>query len=72
LTDEVIRNLAVIEGLQVRSRTSSFAFKEKARICGRWARSLAPRSSWRDRCWARGPAVPEGARIAGPAGNPQC
>jgi TolB-like protein len=27
LTDELIRNLAVIEGLQVRSRTSSFAFK---------------------------------------------
>ena len=31
LTDEVIRNLAVIEGLQVRSRTSSFAFKDKPR-----------------------------------------
>ena len=27
LTDEIIRNLAVIEGLEVRSRTSSFAFK---------------------------------------------
>ena len=27
LTDEIIRNLAIIDGLQVRSRTSSFAFK---------------------------------------------
>jgi TolB-like protein/tRNA A-37 threonylcarbamoyl transferase component Bud32/Flp pilus assembly protein TadD len=31
LTDEIIRNLAVIEGLEVRSRTSSFAFKDKPR-----------------------------------------
>jgi len=31
LTDEVIRNLAVIDGLEVRSRTSSFAFKDKPR-----------------------------------------
>jgi TolB-like protein/Tfp pilus assembly protein PilF len=31
LTDEVIRNLAVIKGLEVRSRTSSFAFKGKPR-----------------------------------------
>jgi TolB-like protein/Tfp pilus assembly protein PilF len=31
LTDEIIRNLAVIRGLQVRSRTSSFAFKDKPR-----------------------------------------
>jgi TolB-like protein len=31
LTDEIIRNLAVIDGLQVRSRTSSFAFKDKPR-----------------------------------------
>jgi TolB-like protein/Tfp pilus assembly protein PilF len=31
LTDEIIRNLAVIKGLEVRSRTSSFAFKNKAR-----------------------------------------
>jgi len=31
LTDEIIRNLAVIQGLQVRSRTSSFAFKDKPR-----------------------------------------
>jgi serine/threonine-protein kinase len=31
LTDEVIRNLAVIQGLQVRSRTSSFALKDKPR-----------------------------------------
>ena len=31
LTDEIIRNLAVIEGMEVRSRTSSFAFKGKQR-----------------------------------------
>jgi serine/threonine-protein kinase len=31
LTSEVIRNLALIDGLQVRSQTSSFFFKDKAR-----------------------------------------
>lgn len=31
LTDEIIRNLAVIEGMDVRSRTSSFFFKDKPR-----------------------------------------
>ena len=31
LTDEIIRNLAVIDGLEVRSRTSSFSFKSKPR-----------------------------------------
>ena len=31
LTDELIRNLAVIEGLQVRSQTSSFAFRDTPR-----------------------------------------
>ncbi len=31
LTDEIIRNLAIIQGLQVRSRTSSYAFKDKPR-----------------------------------------
>ena len=31
LTDEIIRHLAVIKGLEVRSRTSSFAFKDKPR-----------------------------------------
>jgi TolB-like protein len=31
LTDEIIRNLSVIEGLAVRSRTSSFAFKDQPR-----------------------------------------
>ena len=31
LTDEIIRNLAVIKGMDVRSRTSSFAFKDKPR-----------------------------------------
>ena len=31
LTDEILRNLAVIKGLQVRSRTSSFMFRDKPR-----------------------------------------
>lgn len=31
LTDEIIRNLAVIEGVDVRSQTSSFFFKDKPR-----------------------------------------
>jgi serine/threonine-protein kinase len=31
LTDEIIRNLSVIEGLDVRSRTSSFTFKNRPR-----------------------------------------
>jgi TolB-like protein len=31
LTDEIIRNLSIIEGLAVRSQTSSFAFKGKSR-----------------------------------------
>lgn len=31
LTDEIIRNLSIIDGLQVRSRTSSFAFKDRPR-----------------------------------------
>ena len=31
LTDELIRNLSIIDGLVVRSRTSSFAFKSKPR-----------------------------------------
>jgi TolB-like protein/tRNA A-37 threonylcarbamoyl transferase component Bud32/Flp pilus assembly protein TadD len=31
LTDEIIRNLAGIKGLEVRSRTSSFGFKDKPR-----------------------------------------
>ena len=31
LTDEIIRNLSIIEGLAVRSRTSSFALKSKPR-----------------------------------------
>jgi len=31
LTDEIIRNLAVVQGLQVRSSTSSFALKDKPR-----------------------------------------
>ncbi|MEP7272391.1 MAG: protein kinase [Acidobacteriota bacterium] len=31
LTDEIIRSLSIIEGLEVRSRTSSFTFKDKPR-----------------------------------------
>ena len=40
LTDEVIRNLSIIEGLQVRSRTSSFAFKDKPRNIAEVGRQL--------------------------------
>ena len=36
LTDEIIRNLAVIDGLEVRSQTSSFFFKN--------SRATSPRS----------------------------
>ncbi len=32
LTDQIIRNLAVVKGLEVRSRTSSFAFKDKRNL----------------------------------------
>lgn len=31
LTDEIIRNLAVVQGLEVRSQTSSFAYRDKPR-----------------------------------------
>jgi TolB-like protein/tRNA A-37 threonylcarbamoyl transferase component Bud32 len=34
LTDEIIRNLSVIKGLEVKSRTSSFAFKDRPRDLG--------------------------------------
>jgi TolB-like protein len=40
LTDEIIRNLSVIEGLSVRSRTSSFVFKDKPRDLRDVARQL--------------------------------
>jgi TolB-like protein/Tfp pilus assembly protein PilF len=40
LTDEILRNLALIEGLQVRSRTSSFFFKGKPRDVADIARRL--------------------------------
>ena len=40
LTDEIIRNLSVIEGLTVRSRTSSFALKGKALNVGEAGRQL--------------------------------
>lgn len=40
LTDEIIGNLSVIEGLEVRSRTSSFAFKSKPRNLRDIARQL--------------------------------
>lgn len=41
LTDEIIRQLAVIDGLGVRSRTSSFAFKGKPRDLTEVAEQLA-------------------------------
>ena len=40
LTDEIIRNLAVVRGLQVRSRTSSFAFKDRPRDLQQLAEQL--------------------------------
>ncbi len=40
LTDEIIRSLSVIEGLDVRSRTSSFAFKGRPRNIRETAREL--------------------------------
>jgi serine/threonine-protein kinase len=40
LTDELIRNLSLIEGLAPRSRTSSFAFKNKPRNIHEVAREL--------------------------------
>lgn len=40
LTDELIRNLSLIEGLSTRSRTSSFAFKGKPRNLRQMGREL--------------------------------
>ena len=41
LTDEIIRNLSILEGLAVRSQTSSFAFKGKPRNVREAGRQLA-------------------------------
>lgn len=41
LTDEIIRNLSVIDGLAVRSRTSSFALKGKAQSAREIGREMA-------------------------------
>lgn len=41
LTDEIIRNLSILDGLAVRSRTSSFAFKGKARDVRETGRQLS-------------------------------
>ena len=41
LTDEIIRNLSIIEGLAVRSQTSSFAFKGKPRNVREAGKQLA-------------------------------
>lgn len=40
LTDEIIRNLTVIDGVEVRSRTSSFYYKDKPRNLGDVGRQL--------------------------------
>ena len=40
LTDEIIRKLSLIEGLEVRSRTSSFAFKDKPRNLAEVSKAL--------------------------------
>ena len=54
LTDEIIRNLSVIEGLEVRSRTSSFTFKNKPRNTHEVGKTLqAGAASWKGRCSAR-------------------
>ena len=42
LTDEILRNLAVIRGLEVRSRTSSFAFRDTPRNLREIGGSSAP------------------------------
>jgi len=41
LTDEIIRNLSIIDGLAVRSRTSSFAFRGKSRNVHEIGKELA-------------------------------
>jgi adenylate cyclase len=41
LTEEIIRNLSVIDGLGVRSRTSSFAFRDKPRDLTKVGKQLA-------------------------------
>ena len=46
LTDEIIRNLSVIEGLTVPSRTSSFALKGKAIECGSRRVSSSGQITW--------------------------
>ena len=41
LTDEIIRNLSVVDGLEVRSRTSSFVYKDKPRHVAEIGQQLA-------------------------------
>jgi hypothetical protein len=50
LTDELIRNLSLIEGLAPRSRTSSFAFKGKPRNVHEVAKELGAITFWKVRC----------------------
>jgi hypothetical protein len=53
LTSEIIRDLSIIEGLAVRSQTSSFAFRGKPqKTCARRAGSLQPITFWRARSCA--------------------
>jgi TolB-like protein/DNA-binding winged helix-turn-helix (wHTH) protein/Tfp pilus assembly protein PilF len=40
LTDEIIRKLSLVEGLEVRSQTSSFVFKDKPRNIGEVGKAL--------------------------------
>ncbi len=47
LTDELIRNLSLIEGLSTRSRTSSFAFKGKPRNVREVGKELKTIMSWK-------------------------
>jgi hypothetical protein len=54
LTDEIIRNLSIIDGLAVRSQTSSFVFKGKPRNVRRRATNYRSITSWRVRFCAPG------------------
>ena len=54
LTDEIIRNLAIIDGLAVRSQTSSFAFKGKPENLRDTANQLEPNTFWKAPCFAPG------------------
>ena len=53
LTSEIIRDLSIIDGLTVRSQTSSFALKDKPRNIRRPGRSFTPITYWKALFFAR-------------------